>query len=265
MRALIVLLFLAVSLNGTSQYRGYYGKKNIVEFSSGIRYSIFNTVLGADYEGSYFKKKGSRLLSTKNRLDYALRFNYSHAFKGNFAMGFEYSIELGNIACPENYDDLTGTFTYYENLRMQSHVFIPKFEFASKSSLLPIGLSHQVGVGFGVTKIAERDYLYSDGNLSSYYQTGASIPVTGTVSDHVDYGVSLRSLKLLYEMHIRTPLTKWLNLNYGFRYNLNVPIGRDFGSPNSNPDINSSTLFYKMRSQRWRSLITFNLGVGFIF
>ena len=260
---LIIVLFLLISFHGSTQYRGYYGKKNIVELNAGIRYSIFNLLLGPNYGETYLKKKGGRLHNGRNNLDYAFRFNYSHAAAGSFGFGVEYSMELGNIACPT--DETNSGFTYYENLRMQSHVFIPKIEVASKSSLLPIGLSHHIGVGFGLTKIAERDYSYGETTFSNSVPFGGSIPIVGTRNDHVNYDLSIRSLKLLYEMHMRTPITKWVTLNYGFRYNLNVPISSSVGSATGPDQVSSSEILSRMRYQRWRSLITFNLGIGYIF
>lgn len=266
MRIFLLLFILGTAISSFGQNTGLYGKRTIVEVNSCSNFPLFNRLV-AD---NYYKKDGTNLVSAKNPLDYGFRVSVLRAFKNNVATGIEYSKEFSNISGPY-YADLDypdgseyGVSLLYENLHISTNIFMFKFEFSGKSDLLPIGLSHQIGFAFTSTKVKERDYLY----LYDYDPTyNGQEPIQQDLNAALmDYDYRFKGGTFMYEMHVKTPVSRSVTINYGFRYNLNI-VSPKYKNVNSNSQYIAD--FNDMRSRvfsnRLFSVINFNLGVGYAF
>lgn len=255
MRKLILLIILFSTTFGYGQNTGLYGKKTLIEVSAAgympLAYNIFN-----DYYN--YKNVNNQLVQKKDLFDYSFRVNLSRALKNNFALGFEYSMEFGNATVPERYyyDSWTweSQFIQHEQLSISTTSYMPKLIFASSGDLLPIGLSHQIGFGFTKTKIKDQDYLY---------ETEGQITWVNYDTMMVDLSNVYKGYTFMYEMHINTPLTEAITLNYGIRYNLNyVP---KYQNPNNSNIITESDLNRIISRKRIYSFMNFSIGLGYAF
>lgn len=264
MKKLVFVIVLIASFGSHAQEGGFYGKKNVIEFNTGLSIPLFN-ILGLRYE-NYMKTQGGRLKNGNNYLDFAFRGSYMHATKSDFGIGFEYSNIHRNIPGATYYNDTTGHYLVFEKLGTTTHLFMPKLEFCVDNGLLPVGLSHQIGVGFGRTTINERESSYGELTQSSYVSKGSSIPIVGTVDNAANFDLVVKSLTILYEMHVKVPVSKRMTINYGFRYNANINLDVDYNNHNSSSFfLSNSTASRSIRKSNFRSAISFNIGVGYIF
>ena len=112
----------------------------------------------------------------------------------------------------------------HERIRTVRQTFMPRIEFATGNGLLPMGLTHIVGLGLTVTSKVEDDYLIG---FEEYYNYVTPIPDSVySTTDLIDYDIKYKGLQLMYGIKMRSPIGKSLFLTYGMRYMLNIRIGR---------------------------------------
>jgi hypothetical protein len=258
---LILLALISFSSYGQT---GLYGKKSIVEIQGvgaiPLFYNLFNG------SSPMYRKSGTTLVDGSNLLDYGARVNVMRAFSNQFGLGLEFGIERQSLSAPQTVSldyvngFSSGTSTYsiqHEKLRMNTVSIMPKLEFSSRSNLLPIGLSHQVGVGFTRVSISDRDYLFE---LSS---TGNDSIVSDLESGLVNYEQVFTGFTVMYQINMRTPITENVVITYGIRYNANF-VRRE------NPSISPAPpgqidLFNSVRNRRNPSYLQLNIGIGYAF
>lgn len=265
MRIGLIILLLFLGNHAYSQNVGFYGHKNTIEVNTALSYPMFAR-LWASY--GYYERSGTRLVEAKDRFDHGFRFSYSNSIKNNFGMGFEYSMEFSNMAGPSYakgraFDPWTGDNVEYdlaidhENLRLRSQLFMPKFIFAKSGDLLPIGLSHQFGVGYSVTSIKDMKYLYKFNSDTTGYD------LSGTQAE-LDRRLSrkFKGVTAMYEMRISTPLSTSMLLNIGIRYNFNYTLKSGVNVDSYDED---SQLYSELRTRRMTSIMNLNLGLSYAF
>jgi hypothetical protein len=274
----ILLIFgIAPFIFGQKDY-GYYGNKAIIQIESLANYPFFSNVLTNTISGgSSYKVSSGKLIPAKDRFNYGFRGTIGYAVKRNMALLFEVGQDYSN-AGPENdnyiYDEFgySQTISKHEILDVVTTSFIPKIEFATSKSLLPMGIGHQIGFGIANSKVIEKNYTYELGNYDSFSGSYTYTTKTySTSSEDID-PINFRTLEvvrkyvLLYALNVRTPLTKSLLLNYGIRYTFN------FGKPNSsltynntgNEDYTASAIQTVSR-HRLGSIINASIGLCYTF
>ena len=151
--------------------------------------------------------------------------------------------------------------------------FIPKIEFASAKSLLPMGLGHQFGLGIENTVLKRKDYLYSVSNYS-YSDTLKSYSLSDSDIDPIDFSKvqTVRKIVFIYALSMRTPVTKHVMFQYGIRYTLHL--GKIESKLNPTQDANgnqitnvqyANDIMYVTSKQRLLSLINANIGITYTF
>ena len=159
MRTLVFISIFFIGSSVQAQNTGLYGKKISLDLSFGGAMPVINML-----NGSMYKSRSGVLVEKLDMFDYSIRTGASYALANNFALGFEFDIEFMNIHAPTyayvSYPSggATSMQMKHEALNMRTMVFMPRFEFTSHSGLLPIGQSHQIGIGFSRTKIVQKDY-----------------------------------------------------------------------------------------------------------
>lgn len=252
MKKFLILSFILISISSSAQSDGgFYGKKNALEFNTGWTIPVFQMLTWES--DNFLFVKDNRLKARRDFLNFSLRGSFMHATSTKFAIGFEYSRDFGNITGFE--DNLSSGTNYYEQIPIRSNTFLPKLEFATGSGLLPVGLSHQIGVGFSSTSAKSGMYSYYTTQSYSGPINGSSYPIAGSTQE--TFTREAKALVLLYEMHVKTPVSKVMTINYGFRYNANIPLNGGNTSYNS--------ILWKMRRQKLLSIIYFNIGLGIVF
>lgn len=259
MRILIFISILFIGSTVHSQNTGLYGKKISLDLSFTGNIPVINML-----NGPMFKSKSGVLTEKMDLLDYGLRTGVSYALSNNFAVGFEFDMEFMNIVAPKYvsvFDPVTQwnieTQIRHEALSTRTLVFMPRLEFTTNSGLLPIGLSHQVGVGFTRTKIIEKDYDYL------ILENSQSLDFSTFQEDFYDYtNKAFKGIAVMYTLNVRTPINKFMMITYGIRYNFNFGMETEHTFDYSSY-VTRFAAYNQTRRRRTFSVISLNLGMSF--
>lgn len=264
MRSVLIISLFFIGFSVQGQNNGLYGKKWCIDVMLSGRVPLLNMALGSS---EMYKSNGGSLTSENDALDYGFRTSASYALENNFALGMEFDFEFTNIAAPTEielkYPTASSWHPYslikHEGLSVINTVIMPTLTFTSVHGLLPIGLSHQFGIGYLQSKVLEKDYdyvLYPEVN-----EFGES-PITSTFADDFyNYNKpSFKGVAIMYTLNMRTPINKTMMITYGFRYNIYHLSG--FVSPTSAGNYYYSG-YNDVRRRLNRSILSLNLGMAF--
>ncbi len=276
LRKLIFLLILCVNSTHAQKDYGFYGSKFIVQTEGLINSPIFYNIVSIASGNINFKEENGKLTKSKDMFNYGYRFSLGYALKRNIAFLVELGQDFSNVY-PEDYpiyyDFDSPRVTEHERLNTVSTSILPKFEFASSKSLLPMGLGHQVGFGIERTRVVDKDYRYT---LDYYYLTDSSKVYSQSDSDldpiNFELIPKIKRYVLMYALSIRTPLTKHLLLNYGVRYSLRFGRAENQFIPTNYPDTKpignsgfTNDVIEKTARMRSLSIININVGLTYTF
>ena len=267
------LLFIASLFCGfftlSQKNNGYYGHKGFIQVESVMSYPFFSNVLSS--ENNAYTATSSALIVKKDHFNIGFRINAGYAIKRNVALSFEYGQDYSSVYLDpyntvyNNFGDQY--FVQHEMLDVTTNVFIPKIEFGTSKSLLPMGLSHQIGFGISYSKVKEKDYLYRYSDYYGYFSyTNYSTSATDT--DPINFS-NLKTVKryvILYALSMRSPITKNLMIHYGLKYTLNVGKKENYNNySNISNEYFTSEIMHTVAQQRLFSLMSFNIGLTFAF
>jgi hypothetical protein len=263
MRSLLIISLFFIGFNVQCQNTGLYGKKWCIDVIASGRVPLLNIATNSDI----YKSKNGVITSGKNVFDYGFRTAVSYAIENNFALGMEFDFEFTKISAPTElilrYPTASTWQSYssikHEGLSVMSTVIMPTLSFTAHSGLLPIGLSHQFGIGFLQSKVLEKDYEYL---IIPETNEFGEVPITSTFAeDFYNYDKpAFKGIALMYTLTQRTPINKFMMITYGFRYNYyNLS---DLISPTS-----KGTYYFggyqNVEKRLHRSIISLNLGMSF--
>jgi len=252
-----------------SQNTGLYGKRTFIEFNTVSNMPVFSWLLSSS-DGYSSSGAGNSLTLKKDLFDYGFRFVIGRSGTKNAGVSLEFGYGFSNLSAPKyirktyidqwGYENTTSIDIRHERFDVHTISFMPKIEFTSKGGTLPVGLNHQIGLGFSSSKIIERDYKYQ---ILNYYGAFTNEEVASFSKNIVDYEQSYKGITILYAFNIRTPITKSLMINYGIRYTLNLR--NNFVS-----EIGTDQYYYPkdavredIRRSRLSNLLSFNLGLTY--
>lgn len=279
---LITWMLLLTGAVTAQKNNGFYGKKFFFDLSARGATPIINNV----FMDNYYKATGSNNLQLSlDRLNYGFSGTIGMAYERDKAISLNVSQMYGNIpgpgliiVRPSDANEGTGNFTIYtehENLSVRSLVIMPNLCFSSKSSLLPVGVSHEFGIGYRITSIVEKDYVYEASpfyyaytdQTGNYHQINASSNAEANAfvdslvkadGPYIDYNRKYSGISLSYAMRIRRPLNDYLALNAGLRYSLHFTKSSDKG-------YYMDPILDEMLSYHRFSIITFDIGLTLLF
>lgn len=281
MKYLSALLLILAALPVFAQNPGYLGKKNVIEVFGTFQTPLFSNMIDlANSDVSYMKKAG-KLEEKMDVVDVGYHFNVSHAFSRRFGLAFEFGYDYFSVNpgfVDKIYNSNTG-FTIYdeyqgqhENLSVRSQFLLPKIEFTSKGGILPVGITHQIGLGFRSMKVIQKDYLYDLESLDEvdyqYYQLNATESAE-LEKNLTNFKERYKGMTMVYVLNLRSPVSKNLLLNYGVRYTLNF-MKRDQSEGDgyeyeSTYWYNEAEVQNAIRSRTRWSFIFLHFGLSFAF
>lgn len=253
----LLLIFLVLTaLKSTAQNSGFLGKKTFVSAETRLFTPIWYNFLHGETTSKY-KVKGDNLVPARNLLTYGFNFSLGRTIDRKSSFIFQFGIlnfkatnELG--LTPKNEYINKSSF-----MQGRSFSFMPILEFSGKDGLAPLGLSHQIGVGFVYTSMIEKDYMVI-GN------TNPETKYTNENTKFFDYNLRIRSYSLMYKINLRVPVSKRLLYNVGIRYNIN-PAGPLLGSFQKNEKFfSSSETIDLIRSVNLNNLVSLETGLTFM-
>jgi hypothetical protein len=271
------LLFIAsfvVSLFTFGQKNnGYYGHKGFIQVESVMSYPLFSNLSVLNDSYNPYSASNNMLVAKKDNFNIGFRITAGYAIKRNIALSFEYGQDYSSVYPSQDiyvYDNFGLGYGYqveHEMLDITTNVFIPKIEFGTSKSLLPMGLSHQIGFGISYSKVKEKDYLYRYVDYFGYLPY-THYSTSSTDLDPINFS-NLKSLKryvILYALSMRSPITKNLMIHYGLKYTLNVGKKQSYNSySNNSNEYFTSEIMQSVARQRLYSFMSVNIGLTYAF
>lgn len=273
MKNIVKVLLLMVFINNVNaQNPGYFGKKNVVDFSVNLQNPLFSNLRSrTDDNTRFLGLDGSNLRSVNDRFDWGFRFNYSRPLKRSFAIGVEFGYDYFSVQRHYKQDQNNYYYYYFQKIDVNSMSIMPKLEFSSAGGLLPMGISHQVGIGVRLIKPVDKEYNVGiTDNYQSQTYASTVIPIEPTLASKLAYtGSSIKGYTIMYALNFRSPLTKRLMLNYGIRYTWNFmgkpPYNDYMLNSYSDLQLTENELKEIVRYRKQFSLIQASIGLSFAF
>ncbi|GAB5416253.1 MAG: hypothetical protein Crog4KO_11630 [Crocinitomicaceae bacterium] len=243
---------------------GLYGRRSIVEVqgigSMPIVYNFFNGLR------PFYNQQGDNLVDGRNLIEYGCRVNVMRAFTNQIGIGAEFGYERQIMSAPDfinlqyfnGFNNDVGLYDLrHEKIRLNTITFMPKIEISSRTNLLPIGLSHQVGFGYTRVSVDERNYTYIVQNSDN-----DSI-ITPTENGFLNYDYTYTGFTFMYQINMRTPITDQIVLTYGIRYNGNFVRRRRPSDGFSS--VGEFDMINEIRDRRNPAFVQLNFGIGYAF
>jgi hypothetical protein len=270
-KVVLIVCFLIVLKGYSQSNKGYYNSKFYISLDA-----LMNAPILYNFRSSsdVYSKCDENLNQKGDKFNFGFRACLGVILKRNFAFCLEGGIDFSNVYSEKSIyheDSISGQNlnlnVIHENLDIQTFSVMPKIEFSVKNSLLPLGLSHQFGIGFNRSKLVNNDYA----SLVTYQSSldNSYVLIDDFNKKYFDFNnqISTKTFTIMYALNMKTALSKSLLLNYGFRYTLNL------NSSGLNMTSNSINHFYLsqqdvsklINKQRLYNLINFNLGLTYAF
>lgn len=272
MKYYLIFTLLGLSFYSKSQNTGLYGSRTFIEINSTSNMPIFSWFMD---DNDQYKPTGvgNNLMLSTDKINYGISGVIGRSGKKNVGVSLEFAYAFQNIAGPRylpdfgEYTDQWGYISSYsiymvhERLDVRTLTIMPKLEFTNKGGTLPVGLNHQIGIGYTVSTVKKKDYIYRlfDGSENLTDADSANFK-----NNIINYDQQYKGITLLYAFNIRTPLSKHLMINYGIRYTLNV---RNLGQyiPSSSYYYDEDLIKRNIGRMRMLNFLTFNIGLSFAF
>lgn len=268
MKHIFALLFgIFAAVTAKAQNPGYFNHKNVLEFSFNGQVPLFANIREITGDDYFNKLENSTFVRQRDFFDYGFRFAYMRTLKRDLGIGLEFGYDYFTVQRETQYN--SGWFygnTYFQKTDVSSMMIMPKIEFSNKGSVLPMGISHQIGLGVRLVKPTDEQSYY-------IHMTDGSLPYgkKPLIKNPYDYkGGAVRGMTLMYAVNMRTPLSKRLFLNYGLRYTLNFmskPSYLDIEEYQNNetPELMEAEFRSMVRQRKQLSFIQASLGISFAF
>lgn len=251
--------------------KGFFGKKNLIEFNAHGNVPLINNFFQSALERSpMYVNIDNNLVPKRDWFNYGITLQNFHYVKKSLGIGLEIGCEFQNIRSPyiiigynPDWMDYSKIYIKHERLGIYTISIMPKIELASSGGTLPSGLSHQLGFGYTNTSIISKAYKAVDD-----YNTEISQAKKDQLVE-IYKNKKYNGISILYQMNYRYVLSKYLLLNIGLRYSLNVSaLGEkylDNSDPSSEPTLIQNQLKEGIRRARFGNMIQFTLGLGFSY
>lgn len=272
-----LLTFCAYHTN--AQYVGFLGKKNIISLDAKITAPLFYNYSILEETRYKNKSDGGKLSPAKNILDFGFNATIGHSFSNGFGLALQYSSMTYDIIAhdlngsDEYYYvgqdtsgyDVTGYVTRGSFMKARTTQFMPTIEFCGGGGLLPVGLVHQLGIGFGKSSLLKKEYAF-EARESSYYGNDKTVRKTENDIDESVYAAQFNVTSIMYKISLRIPITKSILYNIGLRYNINFTKSEYPSFNNQSTSVLSKFYVSQLIRQReFRGLSVFETGISFVF
>lgn len=264
---LVIFLFFTISCAVAQEKEGYFGAKNFVTVESLVYSPLIYNLRNDSYDNS---KYDQNLNPASDNFNGGFRASFGRIIERNFALCLEAGVDFSNIYAGVQQSVLGSQYLdfHISKLNIQTYSILPKIEFATTNSLLPLGFSHQIGVGFSNSKLVNKDYNYISGGTYDYYGTGVLINNEEYIKTHLYDYTSAKSIKMytfLYALSMRVAISKNLLFNYGFRYTLHVKNDKYFQQDSPDYLLQLTDMKERVYKQSTSNLITLNFGLTYAF
>jgi hypothetical protein len=267
MKSTFLIIITSVLFGGSfhAQTSGLYGKRNYIEINGLSNFRLFGILFD---ESNYYKASGSSLVESRDIIDFGYRITLGRVTSDHFAFGIEGGMDFQSLGIPGQYFQVKDPNSYnavyhkHEMLDIRTISIMPKISFTKKGGLLPIGLNHEIGIGYNSSKVVDKDYEY---RIISGGEGMSAIDSMYLDKQYVDYDQRYGGMTFMYAFKVKTPISKRVMINYGLRYTLNLRNYGQFISSNSASIVSSRDIAFDLGRMRISNLMTFNLGITYAF
>jgi hypothetical protein len=259
--SVFVLLFSNLPLAKGQDYTGYFGKRFFTDFNYTFHSPFVRNFTDQDYRMFQLNNEGL-LVEKRQWFNQGLRWNFGYCLSKQLALSVEYGLDWSKLGMPSNAALINPGMSSYtvvhEAPSFSTHSALLKAEFCGYMGNLPMGLSHDIGIGVSFSMITDANYSFSDagGGLTQYDQISTELqPIDFAKTKPVMNYVAMYGLKL------RKPITKSLLFTTGIKYFLNLG---DFVERSLPEDVNNNyTLEAENALSRQRTLSVIYGHFGF--
>lgn len=214
-----VSCFIAVSL--CAQEPGYFGKTTFIEIGGQGQLPV---LLNAFHREKGFTDHNGTLHKSYNLLDVGIRGAIGTTLSENFGIAVEYNHRFYRInplrggELNRQYTDSSGNFVeqyirpQVALIDIQERTILPKLVFTSGSGRMPAGLVQELGVGYCIVGITNREPLVAGNGTGEFSSESVR---KNLIDQEVD---ELKGLVLLYGLKMNYALSRNFLLSVGVRY-----------------------------------------------
>lgn len=262
MKKLLVFGTFCFVLTSVFSQSGYYGRRTFVEFGVMGRNPFLEKL--TNYKGTpYYKNENNMLVENPNRIDYGFNLGVTFLSKQAVSFGIVGSFYNSQVR------SLTHTYGGYtesnvpwlqraESFDFKTFMVMPVVTVSHEQLIKPAGLSHEWGLGFMQSSIADRDYLLK----VDFYENQEDADNAEAQGLYYNRMARFQAICLMYGLKIRKPLTDRLLLHYGIRYTATIGNAHDKNS--ANPEIMLYGFEQDVKRALNRNFINFNFGLTFM-
>lgn len=253
MKISILLFFFISTFSAISQNtKGFMGAR------------FFTTIESVTNSPIIYNLRKKKYSKSADLFNYGYRLALGYISERNVAFCFETGIDYSSIYIPSNQSLGLSSESYslkIQAMEVRTFTYMPKIEFTVKKGLLPMGLSQQIGFGFGNSKIVKRNYSVEKMFPNQSYDIEN---VKKTLYDF-DSKQALKTVSLFYALSIRNAITKHIMLNYGFRYTISFEKNIFSGAKVNGYLLSPYEANRLIVMQKSSNLINFNCGLTYVF
>lgn len=247
---LFLLFILPCGLH--AQYAGFMGKKVVFQVGGSPWIPVVQNA-----ESNNYVNENGRLVESRLVVGLEARVGISVYPKRNVGFGIDVAQSWFSFDVPQygNYNEFTGySFSgEAEMMDVRALQIAPHLEFSNKQGLLPVGIAHNIGVGFNTYTLVKKDYLYEDGTVD---------PETLRDNFYNWRYDTFKGFSIIYGLNMRLPLSERLLLTYNLNYSINIVT--DQGSPASSGDyyISPEEMRQELRQTALYNILRMGIGLA---
>jgi len=265
MRSKSILFVLLSLISGRlfAQQPGYFGKKTMIDFGVQGQLPIFLNTFNNEKGYTY---TGGELQKSFNLKDFSFRASIGTILSEETAIALEYVHHFYQVnplrggELNRQYTDSNGQFVeqYIRPevafLEIQERVIMPKIIFSSNQGLLPGGLTHEIGLGYCLIDVKNRQPQVG------YMGTPDAASISQNLLDpDVD---ELKGLTAMYGLRMNFPVTRNFLINIGVRYNYSWMLNKKGYRKMEQTEawVSGRELWSRLNQRRQWGIITFGIG-----
>ncbi len=210
----LISLFIICVSNFHAQNSGYLGKKTFISADTRLFVPLLYNWTHVD-ESQKYKADGNSLNPARNLLSYGFNVTLGRAVDRKLAFLIQASVLNFKVSNESFYTPNNGSVIRSSFFHCRSLGIMPIIEITGTDGLSPIGLSHQIGLGFYQNKMVDKEYVV----LANEYPDVVTYSKDNI--DFFDFNNSVKSYSFMYKLNLRIPISRSLLYNFGIRYNLN--------------------------------------------
>lgn len=267
MKIKYILLLLPVVLSSFAQAQepGFFGKETLIEFGAQGQLPVFQNLV--TNEKGYVYRSGT-LHKSYNLKDFSFRGSIGMIVSENAAVALEYGHHFYQVnplrggELNRQYTDTSGALVaqYIRPevafLDIQERVIMPKVIYSSFQGRVPGGLTQEIGVGYCMIAIADRE-------PQTAYDGGSTLDAETIRKQLIDPEVDeLKGMTFMYGLRMNYPITRSFLINIGVRYNYSWLFNKRGYRKMEQTEawLSGREIWSRVNQRRQLGIITFGIG-----